>query len=94
MKAVLRIQIRQYNDPEILAFFNAHGVEFRLVGDHLFVIRSRETDVAGGPGDWLVVAPDGEVEVEPGDDALRAQRAITRAKDAYRERSKVGQGIS
>ena len=59
-----------------------HGVEYELIGDHLFIIRSRKRDLAAGPGDWLVVAPDGEVEVERGDYALRAQRAITRAKNA------------
>lgn len=28
---VSRVQIHQYNDPEILEFFNGHGVEFRLL---------------------------------------------------------------
>ena len=93
MKAIPRVQIHQYNDPEILEFFNAHEVEFRLVGDHLFVIRSRSTDLAAGPGDWLVVGPDGEVDVERGDYALRAQRAITRAKNARRDPGKVVQEI-
>ena len=82
-----RIQVRQYNDPELLGFFNAYGVEYDLIGDHLFIIRSRKTDLAAGPGDWLVVGADGEVEVERGDYALRAQRAKTRAKNARRERS-------
>jgi hypothetical protein len=89
MKVIPRVQMHQYNDPEILEFFNGYGVEFRLVGDHLFVIRSRERDVAAGPGDWLVVAPDGEVEVERGDYARRAHRATTRAENARRERSNM-----
>ena len=93
MKVIRRVQIHQYNDPEILEFFIGHGVEYRLVGDHLFIIRSRNQDVAAGPGDWLVFAPDGEVEVERGDYALRAQRAITKARLARRERSKVLQEI-
>lgn len=84
MKVIPRVQIHQYNDPEILEFFNGYGVEFRLVGDHLFVIRSRERDVAAGPGDWLVASPDGEVEVERGDYARRAQQATTRAANARR----------
>jgi hypothetical protein len=93
MKVIPRVQIHQYNDPEILEFINGHGVEFRLVGDHLFIIRSRRRDLAAGPGDWLVVAPDGEVEVERGDYARRAQRAISRARLARQERSKVVQAI-
>jgi len=84
-----RVQIHQYNDPEILAFFNAHGVAFRLVGDHLFIIRSRDRDLAAGPGDWLAVAQDGAVEVQRGDYAVRAQRAIARARSAAREHSGV-----
>ena len=94
MNVIARVQIRQYNDPEILQFFNTHGVEFRLVGDHLFIIRSRTRDLAAGPGDSLVVAPDGEVEVERGDYALRAQRTIARSKNAPRERSGVLQATS
>ena len=93
MKVIRRVQIHQYNDPEILEFINGHGVEFRLVGDHLFIIRSRRRDLAAGPGDWLVVASDGEVEVERGDYALRAQRAITRARRARRDRTTVLQEI-
>jgi hypothetical protein len=77
---IRRVQVHQYNDSEILEFFNRHGVEFRLVGDHLFIIRSRKSDLAAGPGDWLVAGPDGEVNVQRGDYALRAQRAITRAR--------------
>ena len=94
MKVIHRVQIHQYNDPEILEFFINNGVGYRLVGDHLFIIRSRKNDVAAGPGDWLVVASDGEVEVERGDYARRAQRAISRAKHARRERSKVLQETS
>ena len=86
---IRRVQVHQYNDSEILEFFNRHGVEFRLVGDHLFIIRSRKSDLAAGPGDWLVAGPDGEVDVQRGDYALRAQRAITRARKARRERSNV-----
>jgi hypothetical protein len=91
MGVIPRVQIHQYNDPEILGFFNGHGVEFRLAGDHMFIIRSRERDLAAGPGDWFVVAPDGEVEVERGDYAHRARRAVTRAKNTRREQSYVVQ---
>lgn len=84
-----RVQIHQYNDSELLEFFNNHGVEYDLTGDHLFIIRSREMDVAAGPGDWLAVGEDGEVDVERGDYALRAQRAITRAREARRDRNKL-----
>jgi hypothetical protein len=93
MNVIPRIQIHQYNDPEILEFFIKYGVEYRLVGDHLFIIRSRRSELAAGPGDWLVAGPSGEVEVERGDYAVRAQRAITRAELARRERSKVLQEI-
>jgi hypothetical protein len=86
---IRRVRVHQYNDSEILAFFNRHGVEFHPVGDHLFIIRSRKSDLAAGPGDWLVAGPDGEVDVQRGDYALRAQRAITRARKARRERSNV-----
>ncbi len=94
MKVIHRVQIHQYNDPEILGFFIGHAVAYRLVGDHLFIIRSRGVDLAAGPGDWLIVAVDGEVEVERGDYALRARRAITRAKHARHERSRVVQEIT
>jgi len=94
MSVIHRVQIHQYNDSEVLEFFNGHGVEFRLVGDHLFIIRSRERDLAAGPGDWLVAAPGGEVEVERGDYALRARRAITRARKARRERTTVVQATN
>ena len=78
MGGVPRVRIHQYNDPEILEFFNGHGIEFQLVGDHLFMICSRGRDVAAGPRDWLVVGRDGEVEVQRGDYQLRAQRAASR----------------
>ena len=91
---VSRVQIHQYNDPEILEFFNGQGIEFRLVGDHLFIIRSRHRDVAAGPGDCFVVAPDGEVEVERGDYARRAQQPITTGKNARRDRDNVVQAIN
>ena len=86
MEIPRRVQIRQRNDPEILEFFNAHRVEYRLIGDHLFIIRGRRGDMAVRPGDWLVLAADGEVEVRPGDDARRAQRALQVAKRARRVR--------
>jgi len=89
MTIVPRVQIHQYNDPEILEFFNGHGVEFRLAGDHLFIIRTRKGDIAAGPGDWLGVRPDGEVQVERGNYPLRAQQAITSARDARRERTRA-----
>lgn len=84
-----RVQIHQYNDPEILEFLIKYRVEYHLVGDHLFVIHNRNAEIAAGPGDWLVTGADGEVEVERGDCQLRAQRAITRAKIARRARDKV-----
>lgn len=86
---IRRVQIHQHDDSGLLEFFNTHGVEYDLTGDHLFIIRSREMDMAAGPGDWLVVGPDGEVDVERGDYARGAQRAITRARNARRERSNV-----
>ena len=82
-----RIQVRQYNDPELLGFLNEYRVEYDLIGDHLFIVHTRKMDLAAGPGDWLVVEADGEVDVQRGDYALRAQRAITRATNARRERS-------
>lgn len=94
MKVIHRVQIHQYNDPEVLEFFIGHAVEYRLVGDHLFIIRSRRVDLAAGPGDWLLVAADGEVDVERGDYALRARRAISRAKLARHERSRVVEEIA
>jgi hypothetical protein len=89
MDAMQRLQIHQYNDPEILEFFNAHGVDYRLVGDHLFVIRSRSSEVAAGPGDWLVVAQDGAIDIERGCDQRRALTGIARARNARRERTLV-----
>jgi len=90
MEVMARVEIHQYNDPEILEFFNAHQVDFRLVGDHLFVVQAGGRDVAVGPGDALVVTPNGEVRVEPGDYRRRAQRVIAharRARSARRIRS-------
>ena len=49
-----RIQVRQYNDPDLLGFFNEYGVEYDLIGDHLCIIRTRKMDLPAGPGDWLV----------------------------------------
>ena len=80
MEIAGRVQIHQCNDPEILEFFNAYRVEYRLIGDHLFIIRGRRGDLPVGPGDWLVIAADGEVHVRPGDDARRAQRALQVAR--------------
>jgi hypothetical protein len=84
-----RVQIHQYNDPEILEFFNEHRVRYHLVGDHLFVIRSRRRNVAAGPGDWLTIAADGGIDVQRGGYGARAQRAIIRAAQA---RTKLGLG--
>lgn len=69
-----RLQIHQYNDPEIVHFFNECRVKYDLVGDHMFVIHCRTGKRAAGPGDWLVARPDGEVEVELGDYAMRARQ--------------------
>jgi hypothetical protein len=82
-----RLQIHQTNDPEILEFFNTHAIEFRLIGDHLFVIRGRDADLAAGPGDWLTIASDGAVEVTRGYDAARAGRLIGWARDVRRSRA-------
>ncbi len=79
MKANDRIQIHQYNDYEILEFFNRNRVVYRLVGDHLFIIRSHGQDAGAGPGDWLTATPDGEIEVERGDYGRRMRSAIARA---------------
>jgi hypothetical protein len=81
-----RVQIHQYNDSEILEFFNAHRVQYRLIGDHLFILRCRGRDVPAGPGDWLAISADREVEVQRGDYARRARRAIEPARQARRER--------
>ncbi len=89
MKVAARLQIQQFNDWEILEFFNVHGIEFGLVGDHRFVIRSRETHVAAGPGDWLSVAADGEVEVERAADGRRAPQPTAGAGNLSAERSEL-----
>jgi hypothetical protein len=81
-----RVQIHQYNDPEILEFLNAHGVEYRLLGDHLFVIRTRGHELAAGPGDWLVTSARGDVFVQPGDYARRQRYAVLRAAHPNGER--------
>jgi hypothetical protein len=81
-----RVQIHQYNDSEILEFFNAHRVEYRLIGDHLFIVRGRAGDVAAGPGDWLTISADGEVELQRGNHAHRARRVMLGARRARRER--------
>jgi hypothetical protein len=86
MEICPRVQIHQYNDPEILEFFNAHHVEYRLVGDHLFIVRGPRGDAAAGPGDWLTVSAEGEIEVQPGDYGRRARQAIVTARQARRER--------
>ena len=69
-----RVQIRQHNDPEVLEFLNAHGVEYRLIGDHLFIIRGRKRDLAAGPGDWLAISADGEIKTQRGDYARRPRQ--------------------
>ncbi len=86
MESGQHVQIHQYNDPEILEFFTEHRVQYRLVGDHLFIIRSHGHDVAAGPGDWLSATADGEVDVHRGDYARRAQQAILRARRARAHR--------
>ena len=93
MEVLRCVQIHQYNDPEILEFFNEHGVQYRLLGDHLFIIRSRGRDVAAGPGDRLTIAVDGEVEVHDGDYPQRAQRAIRKANPAQAQ-LKLGLGAT
>ncbi len=79
MTANHRIQIHQYNDYEILEFFNRNRVVYRLVGDHLFIIRSHGEDAGAGPGDWLTATADGEIDVERGDYGRRMRNAIARA---------------
>ena len=91
MEPSRRVQIHQYNDPEILEFFNKHHAQYRLIGDHLFIIRSRGQDVAAGPGDWLRSAADGEVDVERGDYARRAHDVIRRVRQARRRRQGAAQ---
>lgn len=56
-----------------MCFFNEFRVDYSLVGDHLFIIHNRGRDVQAGPGDWLVARPDGLVEGEFRDHAMRAQ---------------------
>jgi hypothetical protein len=80
MDAIPWIQIRQYNDRQIVEFFESHWVDFRQVGDHLFIIDSRGEEVRARPGDWLVVAADGQVEVERGGYSRRSQRFASRSR--------------
>ena len=93
MEVDSRLQIHESNDVEILEFFNAHGIEFGLVGDHRFAICSRETDVVAGSGDWLSVAADGEVEVEREADARRTQQAITGGRSLSAEPSELAPAV-
>ncbi len=88
LRILSQIQIHQYNDSEILEFFNTHRVDYDLIGDHLFIIHSRSGDLGAGLGDWLVAGPDNEVDVERGDYLLRAQEGIRVAK-AHRARTRV-----
>jgi hypothetical protein len=41
------VRAHQYNDPEIAEYFIGHGVEYRLLGDHLFSIHSGEGELPG-----------------------------------------------
>ena len=76
MEFAPKVQIRQCNDWDVLAFLNDHSIKYSLTGDHLFVIHGHQRDMSAGPGDWLCLRPDGDVEVEPGVFTLHAQRAI------------------
>ena len=49
MEVVTPLQIRQSNDYEILAFFNANEVKYSLTGDHLFVIHGERATSAQVP---------------------------------------------
>ena len=80
MEVVTPLQIRQSNDYEILAFFNANEVKYSLTGDHLFVIHGEKGDLRAGPGDWLVRSPDGQIAVECGAYEMHTQRAIELAQ--------------
>lgn len=79
MEVAHRVQVRQCNDWDVLAFLNAHRIEYSLTGDHLFIIRGHQRDMGAGPGDWLCLGPDGDVSVERGVFALHGPRAIERA---------------
>ena len=76
MEVVTPLQIRQSNDYEILAFFNSNDVKYSLTGDHLFVIHGDKGDLRAGPGDWLVLSPDGQLAVESGVYEMHTRRAI------------------
>ena len=82
MEFAPRVQIRPSNDWEVLTFLNTHSVKYSLTGDHLFMIHGRQRDMRAGPGDWLCIAPDGDVDVERGVYALHAQHAIEAAQHA------------
>ena len=79
MEFAPKVQIRQFNDWDVLAFLNAHDIKYSLTGDHMFVIHGLGRDMRAGPGDWLCLQPDGDVDVERGVFALHAQRAIDEA---------------
>lgn len=89
MRVIERVQIHQYNDPEVLEFLNAHRIDFRMAGDHLFILRGASRELAAGPGDWLTITSGGELGVIRGDYALRARRALRQARKVRREREAV-----
>lgn len=89
MNVSARVQIHQYNDPEVLEFLNGNGITYRMAGDHLFILRGARRELAAGPGDWLAVTPSGELEVIAGDYALRARLAQWRAEKARRAHAVV-----
>lgn len=80
MDVITRVQVLQTNDWQLLAFFNTHDVDYSVRGDHLFVIHEPTGDINAGPGDWLSIGPDGEIEVERGLYELRALRAMKAAE--------------
>jgi hypothetical protein len=90
MEVVTPLQIRQTNDCEILAFFNANDVRYSLTGDHLFVIHTERGDLHAGPGDWLVVGPDRQVSVDSGVYELHMRRAIELARAQHAGREAAG----
>jgi hypothetical protein len=72
MTGASTIQIRQWNDSELLAFLNTNAIEYRLIGDHMFIIHTADGNVAAGLGDWLTLRSDGAVAVKRGDRARLA----------------------
>jgi len=84
------LQIRQTNDHEILAFFNANDVKYSLTGDHLFVIHGERGDLRASPGDWLKIGPDGRVAVESGVYEMHMRRAIELRQAHHAERGAAG----